>query len=154
MGKSFIFPFDNVDPGATGTNIITIAQTATPNGRIDLAEIYIGSPASPNDATRQYDLKRITAENGTPGGTPITGNDTTGEGGSPQVDVRILPNAPTVGAIMAHLPIHQKNTYRWVGNPDAPFLAPASDDAGWTIQNGREGGTAFNISGYLIVREL
>lgn len=126
-------PVYNINGKATNTAATTlgyISAHATVPRRTRTLEIVLGSGADGANAAI-YHLKRITAENGTPGGTALTPAPLDPEDAAATNKPRNDPNEPTYGSeIVMSLPKNQRATTRFVALEDrrTPVTPKVADD--------------------------
>jgi len=118
-----------------GDTIVTYAAPATTPGRATMYELIIGSAATPADQASEYEVRPITNENATPGGTaitpiPLNASDRAalynGEGPA-------MSGEPTGVTSVMGFALNQRATFRWVAAPGSGFQTAAAEDNGMSV---------------------
>ncbi len=119
------------------TTILYFVNHATTLHRLKLFEVIVGADATA-DAAFQAHVRRITAENGTPGGTVAVPQ--LNDPADPAADSNAVfdPSGEptyTAAANMLIFPGHQRATILWAPAPGREIIVPATGDngLGWRI---------------------
>lgn len=140
-------------PNTDATTIVYAVNTATTQRRLYLYHAIIGSPVAPVDQAAEYKLRLITAENATPGGTPVTPRKL--DEASPaalSTGVSGPAGEPTYATGGIAIPLHQRATLQWMANPGREMVAAATDEHGFGVHV-ESVTTAFNVSATLLYEE-
>ncbi len=123
------------DTNTATTTILYFVNGATSPRRLALYEIIIGSDHVAADNPFQYNLRRVTNEDASPGGTAVT--PTLIDEQDPVAlsnGVAGPANEPTYEAgQLLELSINQRTTFRWIAVPGKEFKVTASEDHGFGI---------------------
>jgi len=136
------------------TTILYAVNGATSPRRLYLYHAIIGSPVAPVDQAAEYVIRRLTNENGTPGGTAVTPfplDEDAPVALSNGVDAPTGEPTFATGSGLA-IPLHQRATFQFMANPGDEIVASALDDHGFAIWV-ESVTSAFNVSSNLIYRE-
>lgn len=129
---------------AAGTNltILAIESAAAVRGKID--EFMLGSDATPADLAGEFALLRHTAAGAA--GTAVVEKPQDPLGGTPSCNARGgTMTEPTYEAVatdgLMQIPLHQRNTFRWVALPDGEFYMVVGTANGIGLRCIAHGGT-------------
>jgi len=123
------------DTNTAATTLLYVVNGATSPRRLALFEFIIGSDHVPADSAFQYNIRRITDEDATPGGTAVTPTKLD------EADPAALSNGvegpaaePTfeAGQIL-EIAMNQRTTFRWIAVPNREFKVAATEDHGFGI---------------------
>lgn len=125
---------------ASDTNTAATTQGYFVNGnstpqRLGLFDALFGSSGTPGDQACEYQIRRITAEAMTPGGTAVTPFALDASSPASQANAVEGPTSePTYATGAAfELGLNQRAPFRWVLHPGRELRVAASNDAGWGI---------------------
>ncbi len=118
------------------TTILYVVSPASTFRRIHLYEVILGSQATPADQAAQYQIRRLTDEDTTPGGAGVTGvpldiDDSVAISAAVE-DPSGEPTYET-GALL-EIALNQRATFRWVAAPGSEFICTAAEDQGFGIE--------------------
>lgn len=126
------YSIDGQGTNTAATTILYFVNHATTLHRMKLFEVMVGADVTADAAYEAY-IRRITAEDGTPGGSVVTpqANDP----GDPSADSNAVEdpgNEPTYTANANMLPFtgHQRATILWAPAPGREIIVPATGDNG------------------------
>lgn len=110
------FSVEGSAPNTNNTTILYVAGHDTTPVRGGLYDLELGCRATPAEQTSGYQIKRLNAENATPGGTAKTPEPL--DPGGPVASCNGVSDPsgePTYpGAILLSIDVHQRVPYRWV----------------------------------------
>lgn len=123
------------DTNTAATTLLYVVNGATSPRRLSLFEFIIGSDHVAADNAFQYNLKRVTNEDATPGGTAVTPTKIDSQ------DPVALSNGvegpaaePTYEAgQLLEIGLNQRATFRWIAVPGKEFKVVATEDYGFGI---------------------
>lgn len=124
---------------ASGTNKSLANLThaaATPTNRGRIAEVIVGSAATPGDQAADFLLNRCTTV-GTAGSTLVPNNiDPGGPAGDMSAGLGVFSAEPTYTAAKQLLAfqLNQRATFRWVANPGYELIMAATQNNGAGLQ--------------------
>ena len=123
------------DTNTASTTILYVVNGATTPRRLKLTELFIGSDDVPADSAFQYQIKRITDENATPGGTAVTPGKADQDDPAAQSNgVEACTAEPTYESVhLLELPLNQRATLRWVATPNGALVCSATEDYGFGL---------------------
>ena len=127
------YHIDGTDTNTDNTTMGYVSAHATTPRRTRIFDIIIGSRVAPVDQACGYEFSRITAENGTPGGTALTPVAQDPADAAATNKPRSAPTGePTYsGGIVLYIPLHQRPTFRWVAAKEGrELVTPAAADDG------------------------
>jgi hypothetical protein len=131
------YHIDGTDTNTDNTTMGYISAHATVPRRTKIFDAMIGSRVAPVDQACGYEFNRITAENGTPGGTLLTPRPHDPADAAATSKPRSAPTGePTItaGEIVLYIPLHQRPTMRWVAAKEGcELVTPAVADDGLAI---------------------
>lgn len=136
------------------TTILYFVNGASNARRLKLFEFNIGSDDAPADNAVQYQIRRVTDENATPGGTAVTPVPVDEDDGSALSNAVEDPTGePTYesGALI-ELALNKRATYRWIASPGRECVCSATEDHGFGIYS-VQASTAFNTNATLMYEE-
>lgn len=112
-------------PAGTDLTILTLISAATI--RPALFEIIVGSVTAPADQATLLSIMRFTAV-GTEGSgfTPTTNPENPAALSDSGVGVFSVEPTYTASSDLLHIPINQRNTFRWVAQEGRELVAPAT----------------------------
>lgn len=122
-----VYSIKGSDTNTDATTILGLICTA--NVRPQVFEFQVGSRVSPVEQSCGYRLQRYTGAGTGTGVTPyaLDPADPTAEASAAEAH----SGEPTYGAqILLECDVHQRTSYRWVADPDAPLILPATADNG------------------------
>jgi len=134
------------------TTLLYFVNGGTAPARIKLSDLVIGSDATPADNAAEYAIRRITAENGTPGGTAVTPepldfNDRAANSNAVQDPTGEPTYAGTVpSGIYLMIGLNQRATFRWVAAPNGEFICDNADNNGFGLEVQSATATANSVS--------
>lgn len=115
------------------TLVYTVNGSSSPR-RLALYDNVWGASGTPGDQAAEYQIKRITAENMTPGGTALTpvAIDQASPAGQSN-GVLSCTGEPTYASALPLLDIglNQRSPFRWILHPGRECVVSASNDAGF-----------------------
>ena len=116
------------------TLVYVVNGSSTPR-RLALYDTIWGASGTPGDQAAEYQIKRITAENMTPGGSALTPVAIDQAAPAAQSNgVLSCTGEPTyASAILLDLGLNQRSPFRWVLHPGRECVVSASNDAGWGL---------------------
>lgn len=117
------------DTNSDNTSLGYVYQPASPTRRPAIRHIILGSKAAPADNAVQYEFQRMTAENGTPGGTSVTPSKLDPADGAALTLARTAPTGePTLTANEYPLiiPKNMRPTVQWIASPGFELVIPAT----------------------------
>jgi len=119
---------------STSLSLGTWVADATRPRRLKLYDLIVGSEASPADNAFLYIVQRCTSAGTLSAVTPspIDPGDAATESDAGE-NVTIEPTY-TANLVMISLPLNQRATFRWVANPGAEIVTPATASNGLGIQ--------------------
>jgi len=126
------YTVDGQGTNTAATTILYFVNHATTLHRITLFELIAGADVTA-DAAFEAHVRRITAENGTPGGSAVTPQ--TNDPGDPAADSNAVEDPSgeptfTANANMLVFPGHQRATILWAPAPGREIIVPATGDNG------------------------
>ena len=103
--------------------------------RLFLYDCLWGAQGTPGDQAAEFQVRRITAENMTPGGAAVTPFPVDQANPAAQSNgVEACTGEPTYASGAAlEMSLNQRAPFRWVLHPGRECVASASNDAGWGI---------------------
>ena len=124
----------------SGTNTASDTMTyyaapATTPGRAYLFELVMGAPPTPADQASEYEVRRITNEDATPGGTATTPTplDPGDRAALYNAQTGAITGEPTGTTALMAFGLNQRATFRWVASPGAGFWNAAAEDNGTSL---------------------
>ena len=123
------------DTNTAATTLLYVVNGATSPRRLALFEFIIGSDHVPADSAFQYNIRRVTNEDGSPGGTGVTpvkldpadpaalSNGVAGPANEPTMEA---------GQIL-EIAMNQRTTFRWIASPGRELRCAAAEDNGFAI---------------------
>lgn len=119
---------------STSLSLGTWVADATRPRRLKFYDIIVGSEASPADNAYLYVVQRCTTAGTLTSVTPspLDPADAATESDAGE-NVTIEPTY-TANLVLLALPLNQRATFRWVANPGAEFVTPATASNGLGIQ--------------------
>lgn len=136
--------FGNSTNTASTTQLYFVNH-ATLFHRLKLFEIFVASDASADSAYSSF-IRRISAENGTPGGTAVVPEPN--DPADPAADSNAVSDPsgePTYTADTTLLTVagHQRSSFLWTAGPGRELIAPAADNDGLGLES-QVAASAFN----------
>lgn len=119
---------------AGDTGLYFVNGSGTPR-RLALFDNIFGGSGSPGDQAAEYQIRRITAEHMTPGGSAVTPFGVDQAAPSAQSNAVEAPTGePTyaTGAVF-EIGLNLRSPFRWVLHPGREVVCSASNDAGFGI---------------------
>ena len=122
-----------VDTSTATTTILYVVNDASVVHRLKLFEVFIAASISSDSAYEGF-IRRITAENGTPGGTPVTPVEN--DPADPSADSKAVsgPTGEPVYTANSEMLItggHQRSSFLWSPGQSREIIAPATGDNGF-----------------------
>lgn len=123
------------DTNTAATTQLYFVNSSNDPTRLKLYEVIIGSDTAPADNAATYHIRRVTNENGTPGGTAVTPFPLDFDDQAARSTAVEAPTGePTIAAGAAlEIGINQRATFRWVAAPGSELIADNAEDNGWCI---------------------
>jgi hypothetical protein len=119
-----------VDTNTDATSLGYWYQPGSPTRRLKIYDIIICSSATPADNACLYQFQRLTAENGTPGGSSITPQALDPDEGAATGLCRSAPTGEptkTASAFLLELAKNMRPTVRWVrAAPGKELIIPVT----------------------------
>lgn len=122
------------------TTIGYFVNGATAPSRMKLNYLNIGSDGTPDDQAADYRIRRITAENATPGGTvvtpePLDFNERAANSNAVSAPSGEPTYAGTVpSGIYLAIGLNQRATWQWVPMPGREFVCDNANDNGFGLE--------------------
>lgn len=131
------YSIDGKGTNTASTTLLYFVNHATTLHRLKLFEVIIASSVSADNAAESV-IQRITAENGTPGGTAVT--PTEDDPADPAADSNAVEDPSgeptyTANKILVNLSGHQRATLLWSPAEGREVIAPATGDNGMGLQS-------------------
>lgn len=136
MSEKFVTRVASVASGTNKTLINVFHSAATPTNRGQIAEVIVGSVATPGDQAADFLLNRSTAV-GTEGSGLIPNNvDPVGPAGDCDSGLGVFSGEPTYTSAKQLLAfqLNQRATFRWVANPGYELKMTATQNNGAGLQ--------------------
>jgi hypothetical protein len=126
------FTIEGNDTSTAATTILYFVNHATTLHRLKLFEVFVASDASADSSYSGF-IRRITAENGTPGGTAVTPrpNDPA-DAAADSNAVEAPTGEPTYTATSTMIMTggHQRSSFLWAPAAGREIIVPATADNG------------------------
>lgn len=126
------YSIEGNDTSTAATTILYFVNNATTLKRMKLFEVFVASDASADSSYSAF-IRRITAENGTPGGTPVTPrpNDPADPAAnSNAVEAPTGEPVYTANSTMLMPAGHQRSSFLWAPAAGKEIVIPAVADNG------------------------
>ncbi len=140
------YSIEGNDTSTASTTILYFVNHATSLRRMKLFEVFVASDASADSSYSGF-IRRITAENGTPGGTAVTPrpNDP-GDPVSLSNAVEAPSGEPTYTATSTQLTVagHQRSSFLWAPAERREIVVPATGNNGLGLEI-QVAASAFNM---------
>lgn len=127
------YAIDMQRTGSTTASVGSITADATRPRRFKLYDLLVGSEASPADNPFLWRVARITAA-GT--STAVVPQPLDPADAATEMDAgenHTIEPTYTAAAILLHIPLNQRATFRWVAAPGGELVAPATASNGLGI---------------------
>src|SRR5262245_8644282 len=150
------YVIDVSDTNTDNTTLGYLSSHATVPRRCRVYDFIISSNASPADSTCRYEFQRITAENGTPGGTALTPRPLDpADAAATNKPREAVTGEPTytAGEYLCRPAVNLRSTFRWVASPYGELLTPAVADDGVGIQADTPSPSAFSATATMYFEE-
>lgn len=136
---------------STSASVGSVTADATRPRRFKLYELNIGSEASPADNNFLWRVQRCTAAGTSTGVTPFPLDPADAATEMDAGENHTVEPTYTSSAILLHLPLNQRATFRWVAAPGGELVAPATASNGLGVQTPT--GSAVVVTAQLHVAE-
>lgn len=127
------FRVDGQGTNTASTTLLYFVNGATAR-LLMLYDMVFGSDAAPVDQAAEYGIRKVTAENMTPGGTAVTPSDLNQANNATANSnaVEDPSGEPTMDAgEFLNIALHQRATFRMPLNPGSELISAATADNGW-----------------------
>lgn len=123
------------DTNTAGDTLGYYAAPATTPGRATMYELIIGAPPTPADQASEYEVRPITNENATPGGSAVTPVplDVGDRAALYNAVGGAITGEPTGTTSVMGFGLNQRATFRWVASPGSGFVTAAAEDNGMSL---------------------
>lgn len=125
------------DTNTAATTIGYFVNGATSPQNLILYEFTLDSDASPSNQGGEFQIRYVTDENATPGGTAITPFDLNRAIANTALSnaVQAPTGEPTYTStvIMYGFALNQQATYTWKASPGSEFISADTEDVGFSL---------------------
>lgn len=149
MGRRY--SIDGEDTNTVNTSILGLTSTSAIRPKI--YDFMLGSDATPADNAADYVLQRHTAAGTSTSVTPQALDPGDPAATATAGKAHSAEPTYTANAIMLHIALNQRATFRWVAAPGSEIVLPATASNGVTLQVVTVAGSSVNVGANILFEE-